>query len=563
MIPGKNWRSALTGASGGGSGSRGVGAAGGNSTGPGNGQLVSKNGRPTLRMHRLPGSLRAFVCNFLWPLLCLALGTGATGGVKAVPLGDMERNGKVKVHGGVDDGSAASSPLSPVAASSGAASSTDMGDMMTRVYAWRFVQLTLFILYSMTNAFQWIEYSIITNLVMKYYNIDELTVNWTAVVYMVTYIPLIFPASWLLERRGLRFVVILGALGTCAGSWIKVLSVERDRFVVCLVGQTVVAVSQIFILSIPPRLAAVWFSAQEVSRACSFGVFGNQLGIALGFLIPPQVVTGSPDTADGLEEIGRGLTFLCYGVAIFSSVVLIGILFGFRDKPPRPPSRAQVSREQADPTGYWHSMRNLLRNANYMLLLITYGINVGTFYAISTLLNQVFLTYFKGQETTAGWLGLSLVISGMVGSVLCGIVLDETHRYKETTLVVYVFSLAGMVAYTYVLDTAMLWPVFFVTCLLGFFMTGYLPLGFEFAAEVTYPEPEGTSSGLLNASAQVFGILFTMVAGKMLVVYGDRTTNLALSGALLVGSILTALIRSDLRRRHAQLQSEPSAIVST
>ena len=38
---------------------------------------------------------------------------------------------------------------------------------------------------------------------------------------------------------------------------------------------------------------------------------------------------------------------------------------------------------------------------------------------------------------------------------------------------------------------------------LSFFMTGYLPLGFEFAAEITYPESEGTSSGLLNASAQV------------------------------------------------------------
>ena len=37
-------------------------------------------------------------------------------------------------------------------------------------------------------------------------------------------------------------------------------------------------------------------------------------------------------------------------------------------------------------------------------------------------------------------------------------------------------------------------------------MTGYLPVGFEFAAEITYPESEGTSSGLLNASAQVRNI---------------------------------------------------------
>lgn len=42
-----------------------------------------------------------------------------------------------------------------------------------------------------------------------------------------------------------------------------------------------------------------------------------------------------------------------------------------------------------------------------------------------------------------------------------------------------------------------------------FFMTGYLPLGFEFAVELTYPESEGTSSGLLNVSAQV-GVLFSL-----------------------------------------------------
>lgn len=34
-------------------------------------------------------------------------------------------------------------------------------------------------------------------------------------------------------------------------------------------------------------------------------------------------------------------------------------------------------------------------------------------------------------------------------------------------------------------------------------MTGYIPVGFEYAAEITYPEPEGTVSGLLNASTQV------------------------------------------------------------
>lgn len=73
----------------------------------------------------------------------------------------------------------------------------------------------------------------------------------------------------------------------------------------------------------------------------------------------------------------------------------------------------------------------------------------------------------QNAEASAGWLGLSLVISGMFGSVLCGVVLDKTHRYKETTLVVYLLSLGGMLAYTFVLSAGPLWPTFIVTCGLG------------------------------------------------------------------------------------------------
>lgn len=40
-------------------------------------------------------------------------------------------------------------------------------------------------------------------------------------------------------------------------------------------------------------------------------------------------------------------------------------------------------------------------------------------------------------------------------------------------------------------------------------MTGYLPVGFEFASEVTYPEPEGTTSGILNAVVQVGTVHFS------------------------------------------------------
>lgn len=109
-------------------------------------------------------------------------------------------------------------------------------------------------------------------------------------------------------------------------------------------------------------------------------------------------------------------------------------------------------------------------------------------------------------------------------------------------------------------------PDYLLTLLMGacvsrFFMTGYLPLGFEFAVELTYPESEGTSSGLLNCSAQVrpssvvgqnswlrswlfqcwqvFGIFFTISQGKIMDRFGTLAGNIFLCVFLLVGTIMT------------------------
>jgi len=81
--------------------------------------------------------------------------------------------------------------------------------------------------------------------------------------------------------QGLRKAVLIGSFGTCLGTWIKVFSASPNLFAVAFVGQTVVAVSQIFVLGIPPLLAAIWFGPDQVSTATSIGVFGNQVSQSL------------------------------------------------------------------------------------------------------------------------------------------------------------------------------------------------------------------------------------------------------------------------------------------
>lgn len=124
-------------------------------------------------------------------------------------------------------------------------------------------------------------------------------------------------------------------------------------------------------------------------------------------------------------------------------------------------------------------------------------------------------------------------------------------------------------------------------------MTGYLPLGFEFAAELTFPIAEGTTSGLLNGSAQAFGIGMTFGMGLVSVGIGFLPIgtfagwpfkvmhslsilwcNLIMSAFLLIGFFLTgfaltsfhlilpnkslsiAIIKSDLRRQRAHNQQQ-------
>jgi FLVCR family feline leukemia virus subgroup C receptor-related protein len=72
-----------------------------------------------------------------------------------------------------------------------------------------------------------------------------------------------------------------------------------------------------------------------------------------------------------------------------------------------------------------------------------------------------------------------------------------------------------MILFTFTLNIN-IWIVFGTSFLLGFFITGYLPVGFELAAEVTYPESEGTSCGLLNTSAQVRIMIKLTSSSKLL-----------------------------------------------
>ncbi|KAL1473252.1 hypothetical protein MTO96_038809 [Rhipicephalus appendiculatus] len=420
----------------------------------------------------------------------------------------------------------------------------------------RFYMLAIYCATSLVNGFQWIEYAIIASVVQEYYGVSEVAVAWTSLVYHIGCVTLALPSSWILENMGLRVSVILGALGTSIGSCVKIFSVQPDRFGYVLVGQTFPAFSLAFLVGVPSRLASAWFKYEEVSTACSIGVLGSQVGIALGFFVPPYIVDPM--------NVQATLTTLCVIVAVASVVCLLVTILAFEDKPENPPSFSEMLNRYAEkkPT-FAQALYRLMRDRDFCLLLLSYGLNTGAFYSISTLLNPVVIRYFPGEENFAGLLGVIIVVSGLLGSWAAGWVLDKTGKYKEVSVVTYAFSTLGLFLYTFVLSLRSRWLIGTACSFLGLFLAGYIPVGLQLGAEITYPLPEGTSACVLNMASESCGFVLILSSTNVLRTYGDRVSNLALSGMLLVGCICIVNLRATLKRQLATLRVQRKRSAAT
>ena len=141
----------------------------------------------------------------------------------------------------------------------------------------RWVVVLLFSSYSLCNAFQWIQYGSINNVFVRFYGVSTFAIDWLSMSYMLAYIPLLFPVAWLLDKKGLRVIALLGSALNAVGAWVKLGSLRPQLFSVTVLGQVVCSLAQVFILGMPSRIASVWFSPREVSTACSVAVFGNQV----------------------------------------------------------------------------------------------------------------------------------------------------------------------------------------------------------------------------------------------------------------------------------------------
>lgn len=435
----------------------------------------------------------------------------------------------------------------------------DVASAEVRPVGRRWLMLALFFLVTMANGFQWIQFAIISNSVAWFYGVSTQAVQWTSLMYMVLYIPCILPALWFLDAKGLGWTVKLAAVGNCLAAWLKVAAARPDLIGVLFAGQSLAAATQVLVLSTPPRLAAVWFGAHQVSTATAVGVIGNQVGNALGFVVPSLLVRSPNQPGTTVAAMQEDMTLVGYIVAASTTAIAVLVFIGFQKAPPVAPSVAQAAlrlhgrSHGGTMSEFKTSVKAVLASPGYLYLLVTNAINTGVTLAAATVLNDLILSVFPDSEDDAGFIGLVMVVAGLVGAVISGLVLDFTAKFKEMTVGMYGLSVVSLVVFTATMFAERIWAVYIAGALAGLSLAGYVAVGFEFAAELTYPEPEGTSSGLLNAASMVLGIAFTVASGALLPLAGGwRWACALMTAVLLVGAAVSLAIPNNLRRQAAQ-----------
>ncbi|XP_059623021.1 uncharacterized MFS-type transporter C09D4.1-like [Phlebotomus argentipes] len=418
-----------------------------------------------------------------------------------------------------------------------------------QVYKMRWAMLLLCLASVTLTYMQWIQYSIVANIIMRYYRVSSLLVDWTSMVFMITYSLLVFPVSFFMDIKRPRQAAVMGSVLLALGSWIKVFSLGRDLFLVTFVGQTIVAIAQVFVVSLPSRLASTWFAPEEASKVCGLGVFGAQLGTSLGFFLTPWLVQND----EMIENIHQDLEIMFIGDAGISTAISVFTVAVFQSQPEKPPSHIQAIQRSVRATnkGYWKSMWGLLRQRDYIILVVAYGMNVGVFNSMLTLLNQIILNYFPDSEKDAGYIGAAIIGTSLVGSVVFGFIMDTWHEYRKTAVWVYGISALTVLVFSLSLESRDKKLLYVASILMGFFMSGLQTIGYELAAELTYPEPEGPVAGIMNISTHIFGVLFTIIISRIHDTLGDLAGNLAFTVLLVIGASITAMIKAELKRHSA------------
>ncbi len=392
-----------------------------------------------------------------------------------------------------------------------------MSEDKFRVYGYRWVVLGVFMFINLTIQMLWIGYAPITGPAAQFYHVSDAQIGLLAMIFMVVFIPLSIPASWVIDTYGFHVAVGIGAVLMAVFGIVRGLAGADYTLVAWSTAG--LAVAQPFMLNAWTKVPANWFSIRERATAVGLVTLSSLMGIALGMALTPMLMDGGMPIPT--------IQLLYGGIAAFSSVLFILLA---REKPATPPCPEGMEVRALMLDGLKHA---LTIKPFWMYLFIMF-IGMGIFNGITTWVETIIRP--RGfTPTDAGIAGALMLLGGVIGAVVLPPFSDRQHKRVRYLLLGILLAIPWLFGLAYATGSGLLFLSAFG---LGFFLISISPIGMQYAAEITQPTPEGTSNGLIQLAGQL-SVVFVYIMELLRLPDGSFTPSLILSaGLLIVGALV-------------------------
>ena len=366
-----------------------------------------------------------------------------------------------------------------------------MNQKEIKVYGYRWVVLAVFASVQCGLHILWATFLPITGDVAAFYDVTPLAIGFLSMSFMILYIFVSLPSSWIIFRYGIRNgvgfgVIIMGVFGLLRG----VIGDNYTGVVVCTVA---IAISQPLIVNSITTMSARWFPENERATATGLAMLAQFIGIMGGMVITPFLA----------EAVGIKATLLTYGIFVGILCVLFFLLY--REHPATPPALAA---EKEEPLCIRDGFKNMFKTRDAVLVLIIFSIGLTIFNTVSTWIEQI-LAPRGFSPIEAGSLGGVMMLGGILGCVILPLISDKIGKRKVFILIGLLVITPCLLGITYFQG---LFLILVAGGILGFFQLGMAPIVMEAAADVSKPSTEATTQGVLMMFGQglsVFGIFLT------------------------------------------------------
>jgi len=388
-----------------------------------------------------------------------------------------------------------------------------------QVYGYRWVVLLTYMFISLMMQVFWICYAPITSVAAETLGVSDLRIGLLAMLFMYIYIPLALPASWLIDTWGLKKAVSLGAVMMAVFGLLRGLFTQD--YTLTLIMTIGLAAAQPLFLNSGTKLAANWFRLEERATIIGIGGIATLLGIVIGQIATPIM----------LEAWGLRSAMLVYGVISIISVVLF-VVFA-RDHPPTPAGHEER-------VLMLDGLKRIFRMRDFYLLAFVVFVVNAIFNGISTWVEVIVRP--RGLDVSdAGLIGGLLMIGGIFGFLVFSSASDRLRKRRPVVIVGVLLSIPFLVLLAYVGGFGMLAVVSFF---LGLTVMGIVPVALQYATEICYPAPEGTSQGVFTLAGQISVIAVTAM-GWSNEVSGSFTPSLLVFAALMAASAVLVYIMRE------------------